>query len=127
MKELPITMADILLFATVASISFTLVAGVGKWVMGYLTLKFGAKPAETSMEKSARIMADQSMQCRFDHEGINKLIVAQNRNIEELLKQNGEQIRALTDANHNAQLRHQIVLSELKEVKSMIHATRKAD
>lgn len=124
MKELPITPGDVLMFASIAAVVFTLTAGLGKWFMGYLSLKFGPKTPQSRMEDSARMMAEQSQQCRFDHDSINKLIATQQKNIEQLLQQNGEQLRALAEANHNAQLRHQIMLAEFKDVKHDVQSVR---
>lgn len=58
----------------------------------------------------------QPSECRFDHQSLNQILVTQNANIAKMLEQNGKQIEALRDANHAAELRHQVVLSRLEKI-----------
>lgn len=107
MKDLPITPADFLTFALIASIVFTITTGLGKWFLAYLNLKFGAKTSAQNIEAHTRAMAEQSQQCRFDHEGITKLVAAQNANIAKMLEQNGDQLREMAAVRSLAELHHE--------------------
>ena len=111
MTDTPITLADVAVFATVAGAVVSITATGLRLLVDYLSSKFGS-PKMT--------VAEQSANCQFDHRQINALITQQNANIAKMLEQNGEQIKALSDANHAAQLRHQIVLNELERIRDSI-------
>jgi len=117
MTETPITIADIATFAAIAGGIFSVLSVLSKAGIEFLTAKFGNKMT----------VAEQSAQCRFDHKELGGVLAQQNANITKLyqqnveqMRQNGEQIKALSDANHAAQLRHEIVLNSLKENKTEI-------
>src|SRR6056297_1232216 len=107
MTDTPITLTDIATFAAIAGAVVSIVGTALKLAIEYLSTRFGGRMT----------VAEQSANCRFDHREINALITQQNANIAKMLEQNGEQIKALSDANHAAQLRHQIVLNELERIR----------
>lgn len=111
MKDSPITLADVITVVALASAAFGVISQLAKAGMSYLTAKFS---------KSGSPADRQAAQCNFDHKEIHSLVVAQNANITKMLEQNGEQIKALTDINHNAQLRHQIVLAKLERIEDHV-------
>jgi len=118
MTDSPITLTDL---ATLAAVAGAVFAGV-RFLVDYLTSKFNQQMTP----------AEQSAQCRFDHDKLGSVLAQQNANmsrqndnIYELLKQNGEQIKALADANHAAQLRHQIVLSHLESQSEKLSEIKK--
>lgn len=110
MNETPITLADIATFAAIGGAVFSVLSVSVKALVDYLTARFG----------NSMTPAEQSAQCRFDHNEINNLITQQNANIATMLKQNGEQIKALAEGNHAAELRHQIVLAKLQRIEDHI-------
>jgi hypothetical protein len=110
MTDAPITPADIATFAAIAGTIFSLLHLGLRMLIEFLTAKFGNRMT----------VADQSAQCRFDHAEINALITRQNANIATMLQQNGEQIKALSEGNHAAELRHQIVLAKLQRIEDHI-------
>lgn len=110
MKDSPITLADVLTIVAIASAAFGVISQLAKAGMSYLTAKFS----------KGATAAKQSSQCNFDHKEIHSLVLAQNANITKMLEQNGEEIKALTDLNHNAQLRHQIVLAKLERIEDHV-------
>jgi hypothetical protein len=117
MTETNLTLTDIATFAAIAGAAVS-VFGTGlKLLVEYLTAKFGNRMTPQ----------EQSDQCRIDHDKLGGILTAQNANIARMiemqnkqLEQNGEQIKALSDANHAAQLRHQIVLNELERIKDAV-------
>jgi hypothetical protein len=108
--DTPITLTDIATFAAIAGAIFSVLSALARAGIEYLTAKFGNRMT----------VAEQSAQCRFDHGEINALITTQNANISTMLKQNGEQIKALSDGNHAAELRHQILLAKLQRIEDHI-------
>jgi hypothetical protein len=100
----PITPSDILVLATIASLAFGVVTTITKIIIDLATKKFGPK-----------VLPEQPYACKYDHERIHTVIMMQNKNMERMLAQNGEQITAIRDASHAAQLRHEIVLAKLSE------------
>ena len=110
MTDTPITITEIATFAAIGGAIFSVLSVSVKALVDYLTVKFG----------SGMTVAEQSAQCRFDHNEINHLITQQNQNISTMLKQNGEQIKALAEGNHAAELRHQIVLAKLQRIEDHI-------
>lgn len=111
MTDSPISLADILTVVAIAGGAFGILSQLVKAAMAYLTAKFS---------KNGNPIVRQALQCNFDHKELHALVVAQNANITKMLEQNGEQIRALTDINHNAQLRHQIVLAKLERIEDHV-------
>ena len=112
-----ITLTNLATFAVIASAAFAIANGLVRFGMSYLQARFGR-------DASAMTPAEQSAQCQFDHSKINSLMVQQNGNIGELLKQNGEQIKALQSSNHNAELRHQVILARLDKLDYRMEANR---
>lgn len=111
MTDAPITISDIAVFAAVASALFAIASQITRALITYLSEKFGTKSS---------VLTKQSVQCNFDHKELHAMVAAQNTNIAKMLEQNGEQIKALTDINHNAQLRHQIVLAKLERLEDHV-------
>ena len=69
-----------------------------------------------SFKRAETLAGEQAAQCKFDHESLHGIMVAQNNTIEKMLEQNGKQIEVLREANHAAELRHQVVLSRLDRI-----------
>jgi len=108
------TLTNIGIMVGIASAVFGIVSAGMRALMEYLTARFG----------SDMTVAQQSAQCRFDHETIGTqlrqqqsdvtmMIQAQNEHIAHLLEQNGEQLKHLRDSSHNAELRHTITVNKL--------------
>lgn len=110
MKDAPISLVDIVAAATVVSVVFGIIVQLLKFGMDFLTAKF------SPVTKAERLAQAQSDQCRFDHASIGGLVATQNANIAKMLEQNGKQIEAMKDANHAAELRHQVVLARLEAI-----------
>lgn len=88
------------------------------WLVKYLTVIISPDTGMT--------IAEQSAQCRFDHEKIGSklsthqhemvdMVRAQNERIIQLHEQNGKQLDYMREASHNAELRHQITVSHFQE------------
>ena len=101
-----LTVSNLAALATIFGVIFATITTLVKLLVEFLASKFNSP-----------IINEQPERCKFDHKEINQLIVQQNANIFRMLEQNGEQIKALNEGNHNAQLRHQIVVSELEKIK----------
>lgn len=113
-----LTLTDLATVATIAAGVFAVLNTSLRWLMDYLQAKFGGPTAA----QSARYQ--QSEQCRFDHANVNTLITAQNATISKMLEQNGRMIDAMKDASHVSELRHQIILGQLKELGYKVTARR---
>lgn len=74
-----------------------------------------------SYRRAEMLAGEQAAQCKFDHESLHSILVAQNSTIAKMLEQNGKQIEALRDANHAAELRHQVVLARLDRISDHLH------
>jgi len=115
------TVPNIAAIAGVAGSVFAIVSGFVKFLVSYLEAKFSGKMT----------VAEQSAQCRFDHEQIgstvraqanevNSMIQNQNEHIARLLDQNGKQLQYMSDASHNAELRHQITMAKLENIEKIM-------
>ena len=106
-----ITLADLAILATITAAVFGIISTALKAFIGFLEAKWGQRDM-TNAERSA--------QCTYDHKGIQNLITQQNANITKMLAQNGELIKAMTESNHDAQLRHQIIVSKIERLDECI-------
>lgn len=114
MTDSPITLFDIATFAAIAGSVFSISLGSLKILLDYISAKFGNKMT----------IAEQSAQCRFDHRELHGVLTAQNANIAKMLEQNGKQLEALAESNYAANLRHEMVLGHLKEIKTEVTRTQ---
>lgn len=105
-----IDLTTLSLLAGVGGTVFGVVTGIIRFCVDYLESRYGNKMTP----------AEQSAKCGFDHERIAELTRNQNEHIAELLHQNGEQIKALRDANHNSELRHQVVVNHLDRIERRV-------
>lgn len=117
-----LTLTNIAVIAGVASSLFAILSALTRALVEYLTVK---------ISPNKMTVAEQSAQCRFDHDKITTklqnqqndvtvMIQAQNEHIGRLLEQNGEQLKYMRDASHNAELRHQITISRLDAILSKV-------
>jgi hypothetical protein len=117
-----LTLTNLSILVSIAGTVFAVMSGLMRFFLEYLTSRFG---------KAEMTVAEQSAQCRFDHETIGEKlrvqgaemtaqIKAQNEYIATLLRQNGEQLKYMSDASHNAELRHQIIISKLEKLEGKL-------
>jgi hypothetical protein len=114
MTETPITIADIAVVCAIAAAVFGIVIKGIDLLTKYITNITG---------KADMTRAEQSAQCQFDHASIGSILTQQNANIVRLLEQNGKMLEQMSEANHAAQLRHQIILNHLENLHTKISKT----
>jgi hypothetical protein len=113
--ETGLSWVDLSVIALVVSSAAGVAFPAAKFFMDFLIAKVGN--TEKARERRAEeIRQVQSEACKFDHSTIQSILTQQNANIVKLLEQNAVQISAYMNANHAAELRHQIVLTELKRL-----------
>jgi hypothetical protein len=110
MTDAPITLSSLATVGALAAAVFGIVFPIFRALIEYLTARFGP------MSRADRAAADQNAQCRFDHSNISTLVATQNSNIATMLRHNGEMLEQLKQSNHDAQLRHQILLAKLERI-----------
>lgn len=120
MQDLPITAGDIFLTLSAAAAAFAIAHGLVKAGMSYLTLKFGKNTPTQQIEAHTRQMAEQSQQCRFDHEGITRHVAAQNANIAKMLEYLGEQLREMASIRALAERHHDHQMNALQNHKEQL-------
>jgi hypothetical protein len=96
-------------FATLAPIFISLVAvAVSLW-------------SNRKSDAQGKFQIEQSAGCKYDHEGIRGILVAQGAALTELVKQQAEAVRAFSTLANSLTLNHRDILEHNRDVTRILN------
>jgi hypothetical protein len=95
-------------FATIAALTMSLIGvGVAMW-------------SNRKSDTSERRRVEQSDGCKYDHDGLRGILVAQGAALTEMVKQQAQAVKAFSELAHGLAMNHRDILDHHKEVSRVL-------